>query len=97
MSEFLLKAQQRHLAIRDVLLKEWDPIGVAQFQEAQNEYDGYVAEVDALVTGGSSQAEIFAHLWKMETGTMGLVGDRQKTESIAKRLFEMGPTRASLL
>lgn len=92
MSEFLNIIQQRHLAIRDVILKEWDPIGVAHFPEAQNEYDGYVAEVDALVVRRASQAEIFAHLCKMETDIMGLAGDLQKTESIAKRLFEMGQT-----
>ena len=92
MSEFLRKVQQRQSSIRDMLMNEWDPIGVAQFAEAQNEYDGYVAEVDVLVAGKASQADIFAHLWKMETDIMGLTGDRQKTESIAKQLFQMGQT-----
>ena len=90
MPDFVNKFQQRHSAIRDVLLKEWDPIGVARFAEAQNEYDGYVAELDALVFGKASREEIFGYLWKAETETMALPGNRQKTELIAIRLLEMG-------
>jgi len=95
MSESLLKVQQIQAAIRDVLLNEWDAIGVAQFPEAHHEYAGYVAEVYQLVARKASQQEIFAHLWRVATEDMGLPGDKQKTESVAKRLFEMGQTNAA--
>ena len=40
--------------IRDLLMAEWDPIGVAQFPEAQSEYDSYIGLVaDRLRKGGS--------------------------------------------
>ncbi len=32
-------------SIRQVLLREWDPIGVRDVAEAQDEYDGYVGGV----------------------------------------------------
>jgi hypothetical protein len=89
MSNLIEKLQQRRSAIRDVLLKEWDPIGVAQFAEAQDEYDHYVAEADVLVFGNASADEIFDYLWKIETESMGLPGNRPKTELIARRLLEM--------
>ena len=88
--------QQLQLTIQGVLLKEWDPIGIAQTPEAQNEYDGYVAEVYELVSRKASRQEIFAHLWKVETGHMGLVGDKRKTEYVANRLFEMGQSSAGI-
>jgi hypothetical protein len=31
------------------LLKEWDPIGVGQIPEAQDEYDSYVPDVYKLL------------------------------------------------
>lgn len=89
MSKFLSKTQQRQSVIRKVLLNEWDPIGVSQFAEAPDEYDGYVAEIDALVARKASQEEIFTHLWKIETDVMGLTGNRRRTEFIAKKLFEL--------
>ena len=52
-----------------MLLKEWDPIGVAQFGEAQNEYDSYVAELDALVFGKASREEILGYLVDIVRGT----------------------------
>ena len=89
MSDSLFKIQQIQATISDVLLKEWDPIGISGVPEAQDEYGGYVAEIYELVAHKASQAEIFAHLWRIETDYMGLAGNRPKTESVAKRLFEM--------
>ena len=72
--------------IREILLMEWDPIGIAEFPEAHDEYNEYVAEVEELVAGQARPEVIFAYLWKLETTHMGLVGDRPKTERIASRL-----------
>jgi hypothetical protein len=80
------KTQQRHSTIRDLLRTEWDPIGVGHYAEARHEYDGYVAQLDALVARSASPQDIFTELWRIETEIMGLPGDRQKTEAIARRL-----------
>ncbi len=75
--------------IREILLQEWDPIGINDEPGAQHEYDAYVAEVDALVVRKAKEQEIFQHLWEIETGYMGLAGNREKTEAVAKRLSEL--------
>ena len=49
MTSRLDKARKYHYAIRHVLLHEWDPIGVSQFSEAQDEYDAYVGAIYKLV------------------------------------------------
>jgi len=86
MSEWREKAKAYHEAIRAILLKEWDPIGVADIPEAQDEYDAYVPGVyKRLITWASSE-EIFAYLWDIETEHMGLYGNAGHTRAIAERL-----------
>ncbi len=94
MSKDLFKVQQFQAAIRDVLLSEWDPIGVGHLTGAQTDYDGYVADIHQLVSSGATQQEISVHLWRVATEDMGLSGDRQKADAISKRLFEMGQASA---
>ena len=89
MSKSLRELNQRRIAIHDILLNEWDPIGVSEFPEAQNEYAGYVGAIDTLVARGAHELELFALLWRIETDIMGLTGNREKTKSIAKRLFDL--------
>ena len=89
MSDFTLKARDAHAAIKQILLTEWDPIGVSEFQEAQDEYDAYVAEVYRLLSRRVRVHEVFEYLWWLETSHMGLCGDRQKTEKIAERLVAL--------
>jgi hypothetical protein len=90
MSKDLFNVQQFQMAIRDVLMTDWDPIGVGHLTGTQNEYDGYVADIYQLVSSGSTQREISVHLWKVATEDMGLSGDKQRTDAVARRLFEMG-------
>ena len=39
------KERRYYQAIHDVLIEEWDPIGVGGVPEAQDEYDAYVPGV----------------------------------------------------
>jgi hypothetical protein len=72
--------------IRDLLIRDWDPIGVQDFPAAHGEYDGYVAAVVALVEKGSSAMDIFRFLWDVETRRMGLRGDPEATQRVAATL-----------
>lgn len=79
--------------IRDVLLHEWDPIGVAGIPEAQDEYDSHVGPVFALLKKRSTAAEVFEHLWALERDHMGLAGNREKTQRVAAALAALGAQR----
>ena len=83
------RARRYHDAIRRVLLKEWDPIGVSEIMEAQDEYDPYVGAVYRMLITRKSKTDIFDYLWWLETEHMGLTGDRQSTEHIAERLAKL--------
>jgi hypothetical protein len=89
MSENLERAQRYHALIRDALLRDWDPIGVADIPDAQDEYDGYVASVHKLLIQQRSRTEVFDYLWWLETEHMGLKGDRQATLRFAERLLRL--------
>jgi hypothetical protein len=85
-SERLDRARSYHEAIREVLLREWDPIGVNDIPEAQDEYDSYVGQVYALLIRRTPASKILDLLWGIETEHMGLSGNRQHTAQIAERL-----------
>ena len=63
-----------HRQIGEVLLEQWDPIGVRGAPAARNEYDGYVYGVFRLLLEGASEQAIAAHLLIAERDGMGLDG-----------------------
>jgi hypothetical protein len=81
------RARLFHEAIRRALLKEWDPIGVGEIDEAQNEYDSYVSALYKMLITQKPRHEVFNYLWWLETEHMGLAGDQQATEKFADRLM----------
>lgn len=71
--------------VRDVLNQQWDPIGVADIVE--DEYDGYIGEIYALLKSGSSEAELTEHLQSIEADRMELrVSPIEKLRAVADSL-----------
>ena|SRR6266567_8455609 len=89
MSEFRDRAKRYHDAIHSVLLKEWDPIGVADDEHAQDEYDSYIGPIHGMLIHHESEQKLFGYLWWVETENMGLFGNRHHTEQIARRLIQV--------
>ncbi len=75
--------------VREALLRNWDPIGVRSFAEANDEYDSYVPDVCALLLRRASLEEIFAYLWWLETERMGLRGDSSKTKLFSEQIAQL--------
>ena len=89
MSDRLNQARRYHDAIREILLHEWDPIGVGDILEAQDEYDSYFGEIHALLIRREPLYKMVDFLWWAETEHMGLRGNRRKTELVAERLLRL--------
>lgn len=96
MSDFSAKAKVIQKVIHEILMKEWDPIGVAGIPEAQSEYDAYISEVYRLLSRRASAKELFDSLWWIETEHMGLRGNRQRTQKVAEHLAELLKSNAVL-
>jgi hypothetical protein len=89
MSEFAERARTLHQRIKNVLLHEWDPIGVQDIPEAQDEYDGYVPRIYAMLISRKPVHEVLEYLWWAEKEHMGLCGNYQRTKLIAEKLMAL--------
>ena len=79
--------RQIRAEISQVLLREWDPIGVSDEPEAQDEYDSYVYGVLNLLLRGASAEEIAEHLFLIETERMGMsVTNKPRLIPVAEKL-----------
>lgn len=60
-------------SIREILLSEWDPIGVSNIPEAADEYDTYANIVmSMLLNQDASVEDIARYLYKVATEQMAL-------------------------
>lgn len=89
MSEHLQQAKQYHQAIHDILLHEWDPIGVAEEPAATDEYDSYIHQIHGMLIRHEPRQRLVDHLWWIETVHMGLFGNRSRTEAVVERLMRL--------
>lgn len=53
-------------AIRQVLLRSWNPIGVDEEPEFRDEYDSFIGGAYRILTSGRSEEELIAYLFESE-------------------------------
>jgi hypothetical protein len=76
-------------SVRLILLKDWDPIGIADEPRAQDEYDSYAPAIARMVLDAASQAALADHLLAIETGRMELPGDERRARVVATSLLAL--------
>ena len=81
-----MKADALFSAVRLILMRDWDPIGISDVPAAQDEYDGYVAPLLRLLRDGVSSSALSDTLLRIETVEMGLPGDRERARRVADKL-----------
>lgn len=90
MSDRNQRSREIQESLRQVLLRDWDPIGVSDLPEAQDEYDSYVGGVYRLLASGASEDEIIEHLYRIESDEMGLsAAEREGLRDIARKLTKL--------
>lgn len=82
--------QRLQQEVRKILLMDWDPIGIRDVPQAQDEYDNYVPRIAEMVTSRRSIVELSEYLLHLETGVMGLPGNRERARAVAGKLAEIG-------
>jgi hypothetical protein len=89
------QSRQDRVRIHEVLMQEWDPIGVAGMPEAADEYDAYVGKTYVMLMDDRASAEeIAAYLFEIATAHMGLSDTArlaERSEQTAKLLVSMRP------
>ena len=82
-----LKFRKARSEIRRVLLEVWDPIGVRDVPQAQDEYDSYVGGIYRLLAEKAPDEKIVDYLYWVETDQMGLSEhDRAGLRSVVEAL-----------
>jgi hypothetical protein len=68
------KATSRRIRvqIRHVLLDVWDPIGIKDEPNAQDEYDSYLGEIFTLLSAGATGEQLADRLLYFVNDRMGL-------------------------
>lgn len=68
------ESRRIRVAIRHVLLNTWDPVGIRDEPNAQDEYDSYVGRLYELLVNNASDAELTDYLYWVVHELMGLDG-----------------------
>jgi hypothetical protein len=89
------QSRVKRARVREVLMREWNPIGVAGIPEAADEYDAYADKAYVMLMDDRATAEtISAYLFEIATSHMGLsrTGDlADRSARAAKALVAMRP------
>lgn len=78
-----------HGMVRECLWRDWDPIGVNEFEAASDEYDSYVATITTMLLDGVDVYKLRRHLQAIETDSMGLSPLHPTTDFTVKKLLAM--------
>ncbi len=86
--ESALRVRTVQEKVRRLLLDEWDPIGVKDVPEAQDEYDAYVGPLYARIISKRGSFPIVQYLLEVETSRMGLKARKSPLdlETLAQKL-----------
>jgi hypothetical protein len=74
--------------IRKILIRDWDPVGIAEFPEARDEYDGYIPIIERMIEKRGI-AEDVARLLLSAEQNMGVEPNTVRALDVAQRLLRI--------
>jgi hypothetical protein len=77
-------------ALKTLLLHEWDPLGLAGCDGAQNHYDPYAIDVFDMLRDGKDESAIAIFLKSVVASQLGLADDAELDQAIAARAVAIG-------
>lgn len=75
--------------INRILHREWDPIGVNNIENTEDEYIGYANQVYHFLINKKGENSIFNYLLKVELEYLGTEPDKKNLEKISKKIASM--------
>jgi hypothetical protein len=89
------QSRENRGSVREILLRDWDPIGVYGIPEAAHEYDAYANKAYVmLMDEGATASEIARYLYIVTTEHMGLTDHgrlAEKSDQVAQLLVQLRP------
>lgn len=77
-------------AIEDILLYDWDPIGISDVTAARNEYRSYAIALAPLLAQPKQKIDLVQFLLSIERTAMGLPGNERRAQIAAEKLMQLG-------
>jgi hypothetical protein len=85
-----VKGKELWQAAREILFREWDPIGINSNPARNDEYDSYANTIVRLLQAGSDEYKITEHLHNLRRVSMGLSSkNEERDRQIARRLINL--------
>jgi hypothetical protein len=86
-----MKRKELWQAVKEILFREWDPIGINSNPACSDEYDSYVNTIVRFLQAGADEYKIAEHLRNLRRVSMGLsLADEDRDRQIARRLIKLG-------
>jgi len=89
------QSRENRTRVREIFLRDWDPIGVYGVPEAIDEYDTYADRAYVmLMDEGATAKEIAFYLFTVATEDMGLADHgrlAEQSEQVAQLLVQLKP------
>jgi hypothetical protein len=81
-------AKEIQAAIRQVLYRDWDPLGVCN-AGPEDEYDAYIAPIYRLLVALPKKEEVMAELRRIENGSIGIGTSEEALATAAEKLLAL--------
>lgn len=75
--------------ISEILLQDWDPIGINDEVAVRDEYDAYAAEIARMLASGVSASGLAQYLVRVETEGLGLRAQPERAHAVAQMLMSV--------
>jgi hypothetical protein len=77
--------------VREIMFREWDPIGVSDFADApENEYDSYATKVcGGLFNPAFTEEQCVAYLGEISSKRMLIAPCEERDRRVARALFAL--------
>jgi hypothetical protein len=89
------QSRENRARVREILLRDWDPIGVYGVPEATDEYDTYANRAYVmLMDEGATASEIAGYLYIVATEHMRLTDHgrlAEKSDQVSQLLVQLRP------
>lgn len=86
----MAKRDRLLLAVREILFREWDPIGLNGDESCCGEYDSYGRTICQWLREGANEHRLASHLSQLQRVSMGMsVIDEDLHCRIARRLLSL--------
>lgn len=80
-------------SIRQILVKDWDPIGICCDPNVADEYDAYIAPIYRILVGTRSESDLIECLQQIERNEIGVgPAEAERLRPVAEKLLELKVT-----